>query len=58
MQVLTLDSNLIIFYEDQKEKKSLQRYYFAAKERQTGVILQQDIDFRNFFENENTMVLF
>ena len=35
-----------------------QRQHFAAKERQTEVILQQDIYFRNFLENEHTMVLF
>ena len=34
-----------------------QRQRFAAKERQTEVILQQDIYFRNFLENEHTMVL-
>ena len=34
-----------------------QRQHFVAKQRKTEVILQ-DIYFRNFLENEHTMVLF
>ena len=35
-----------------------QGQHFAANERQTEVILQQNIYFHNFPENEYTMVLF